>query len=82
MHVVPAFLLQKPSRKTKARDHLVAFERRIKCWDEGNINELLEKIKEIQEGFPSTNNPMNLQKIYMKSKLLMQKGMSTEHFGY
>ena len=30
IHLVPALLLQKPSIKLKARDHLIALERRLK----------------------------------------------------
>ena len=74
IHVMPALLLQKPSRKSKARDYLIALERRLKLWGEGNINELLDESKENQERLPSTNTPMNLQKISMKFKHLMQKG--------
>ena len=59
IHVMPALLLQKPSRKTKARNHLIALERRLKLWGEGNINELLDESKEIQERLPSTNTPIN-----------------------
>ena len=39
INVMPALLLQKTSRKSKARDHLIALERQLKLWDEGNINE-------------------------------------------
>ena len=40
IHVMPALLLQKPSRKSKkACGHLIALERRLKLWDEGTINE-------------------------------------------
>ena len=65
---------KKSSRKSKARDHLIALETRLKLWDEGNINELLDESREIQEGLPPTNTPMNLQNISMKFKHLMQKG--------
>ena len=74
IHVMPALLLQKLSRKSKARYHLIALEKRLKLWGEGNINELLDESKEIQERLSSTNTPMNLQKISMKFKHLMQKG--------
>ena len=57
---MPALLLQKPSRKSKSRNHLVALERRFKLWNEGNIYELLDESKEIQERLLSTNTPMNL----------------------
>ena len=66
--------MQKPRRKTKARDHLIALERRLKLWDEGSINELVDESTEIQKRLPSTNTSMNLQKISMKFKHLMQKG--------
>ena len=39
--VMPALLLQKPSKSSKAKDHLQALERRIKLRDEGNIEGLL-----------------------------------------
>ena len=67
----------KSSRKSKARDHLMALERRLKLWDDGNINELLHESKEIQGSLPSTNTPMNLQKSSLKFKHLMQKGNVT-----
>ena len=60
IHVIPALLLQKPSRKSKARDHLIALERRLKLRGERNISELLDESKEIQERLPSTNTPINL----------------------
>ena len=67
IRVIQALLLQKPSRKSKARDHVIALERQLKLRDEGNI-------KEIQERLLSINTPMNLLKISMKFKHLMQKG--------
>ena len=52
---MPVLLLQKPSRKSKGCDHLIALERRLKLLGEGNINKLLDESKEIQERLPSTN---------------------------
>ena len=46
----------------------MALDTRLKLWDEGNINELLDESREIQEGLPPTNTPMNLQNISMKFK--------------
>ena len=74
IYVMPALLLEKPSSKSKARNHLIALESQLKLCNEGNINELLDESKEIQKKLPSTNNPMNLQKMSMKFKHLMQKG--------
>ena len=72
INVMPDLLQQKPSRKSKARGHLIALLRRSKLWDGGNINELLDESKKIQERLRSTNTTMNLQKIPMKFKHLMQ----------
>ena len=70
---MPALLLQKPSRKSKACGHLIALGRRLKLWVEGTINESLYESKGIQERLPSTNTPINFQKISMEFKHVMQK---------
>ena len=78
INVMPDLLQQKPSRKSKAPGHLIPLLRRLKLWDGGNINELLDESKKIQERLPSTNTAMNLQKIPMKFKHLMQNGNVNE----
>ena len=74
IHVMPALLLQKASKTSKAKDHLKALERRIRLWEEGNITEIVKESKTIQERLPSTNSQMNMEKPSYKSKQLMQKG--------
>ena len=37
VHFVPMLLLQKPSKSSKAKDYLQAFERCTKLWDEGKM---------------------------------------------
>ena len=78
INVMPDLLQQKPSRKSRAPGHLIPLLRRLKLWDGGNINELLDESKKIQERLPSTNTAMNLQKIPMKFKYLMQNGNVNE----
>ena len=73
IHVVPALLLQKPSKPSKAKDHLKAIERRLRLYEEGNITELVNESKTIQERLPSTNSQMNIEKLSSKFKQLMQK---------
>lgn len=48
--------LQKPRRKSKVRDHLIALEKRLKLWGERNVEEFLDESKEIQELLPFTPN--------------------------
>ena len=52
IHVMPALPLQKPSKTSKVKDHLRALERRIRLWEEGNIIELVNESKAIQERLP------------------------------
>ena len=39
--VLPILLLQKPSRKSKAKDHSACLERRLSKWHGGDLNDLL-----------------------------------------
>ena len=47
--IMPALLLQKPTKKSKSKDHKMALERRLKQWEEGLILELLKEGKTIQD---------------------------------
>ena len=89
---MPAILLQKPSKTSKAKDHLKALERRLILWEEGTITELVNESKTIQDRLSSTNNQMNIEKLSSKFKQLMEKSnvngalrlltndMSNDHF--
>ena len=35
--ILPCLMLQKPSRKSKAKNHLKNLDERLRLWDEGNI---------------------------------------------
>ena len=73
IHVMPVLLLQKPSKTSKAKDHLKVLERRLRLWEEGNITELMIESKTIQEILPSTSSQINIEKRSSKFKQLMQK---------
>ena len=47
--VMPALLLQKPSRSSKAKDHAEALSRRLELWDKGNLHELIHEGTTIQD---------------------------------
>ena len=47
--LMPALLLQKPSKSSRSEDHHAALERRRKLWKEGMIEELLYEGQTIQE---------------------------------
>ena len=71
---MPALLLQKPTKSSKAKDHLQALERRIKLWNEGNIEGLLHEGMTIQQRLRSDKEDMTFAKISLKFKNLMRKG--------
>ena len=73
VHVMPALLLQKSSKPSKAKNHLQALERRIKLWDEGNIEGLLYEGMTIHQRLISDKEGMIIAKISLKFKNLMRK---------
>ena len=74
LHGMPAWLLQKPSKTSKSKDHLAALSRRSELWDDGNISELLYESTTIQERLSNGKDEMNIVKMSSKFKDLVQKG--------
>ena len=68
--VMPALLLQKPSRTSKSKDHFLALSRRIELWEKGNINELLHEGVTIQTLLNSSKKIMSTNEI---SKRFIEK---------
>ena len=46
-------ILQKPSKNSKAKDHLEALERRLESWTSGDLLELLKEAETIQKSLRS-----------------------------
>ena len=57
--VLPALLLQKPSRASKAKDHSLKLEKRLTMWREGNILDLLKEGREIQKRLIASHSKRN-----------------------
>ena len=74
IQVAPALLLQKPSKTSKSKDHLVSLEMRLNLWKEGDISNLLHEGDTIQERLKITEKGMNIEKISLKFKNMMNKG--------
>ena len=74
IHVIPSLLLQKPSKTSKAKDHLKALERRTDLWINGNIDEHLFEGETIQSHLHYINTPKSIGKLSKKFALLMEKG--------
>ena len=82
IHVMPALLLQKPSKNSKSKDHLVSLERCLKLWEEGNISNLAHEGQTIQESVKISEKGMNIEKISLKFKNMMSKVTSTERLNF
>ena len=74
LHVMPALLLQKPSKNSKSKDHLKSIERRFEIWKERNLNELYKEGKAIQDRLKSDGSQNDIAKISKEFKFQMQKG--------
>jgi len=68
--VIPALILQKPSRTSKAKDHTIAVERRMKEWKNGEIAKLLKDAKAIQLKLKSSvgkvKTPAEIAKLFAR----------------
>ena len=49
LHVFIPLMLQKPSSKSKAKDHAKYLEKRLKLWKDGDLDRVLSENREIQK---------------------------------
>ena len=74
VHIMPALLLQKPSKTSKSCDHVKALERRLKMWQSGDFTKLLSEAEAIQSRMININTKRSIAMTSLKFKDLMQKG--------
>ena len=70
--VLPNLLLQKPSAKSKAKDHSKALEERLKMWKDGNIQDLLRDCKAVQTKLKSGKKKTTIDITRIFSKLIFE----------
>ena len=71
---MPSLLLQKPSQKSKSKDHLRALEQRLESWESAEVMELLKESHTIQKNMKATNKTSSFNEISKKFTLEMRKG--------
>lgn len=74
IHIMPALLLQKPSKNSKSKDHLKALERRLELWHKGEIEGLLNEAEALQSRLPQISERQDIETISKRFKNMMQKG--------
>ena len=72
--VLPILLLQKPHRKSKAKEHAACLDRRPRLWKEGNLNDLTLEGRTIQSHLPKFNPFMAKQNLSRSFANLMFVG--------
>ena len=61
--ILPSILLQKPSPKSKSKDHTACLIRRIELWRHGNLTVLLKEIRNIQSKFVNSKKTKSVEEI-------------------
>ena len=72
--VLPLLVLQKSHRNSKAKDHIACLERRMKLWEEGNIEELVREGRAIQSRIPKHRPQGSEQQLARSFPKLMFQG--------
>ena len=72
--IMPALLLQKPSPKSKSKDHADALKRRLHLWEKGDFLELLQECQTLQNRLKSGSPPRSDEAISKKFANLMKAG--------
>ena len=70
--VMPALLLQKPHKRSKAKEHSSHLERRLGLWNNGSIDALLKEGRTIQKQFGNINHKSSEDLPRAFAKLLME----------
>ena len=73
--VLPSLILQKPHRSSKGKEHVKCIERRMKLWQEGNLDDLLKEGQTIQQRLKhSTRDKRSEEQLARSFSKLMMEG--------
>ena len=72
--VFPILLLQKPSNRSKAKDHITCLERRLASWSNGDLEELVREGRVIQQRLPKLRPSMTNSSLARNFSNLMFMG--------
>ena len=72
--VLPGLMLQKPSIKSKTKDHVKMLEERLKLWNEGNIHAIFKQANTIQKKLQQSKSQRSNEDISRIFSKLMFEG--------
>ena len=58
----PSLILQKPSRQSKTKDHILCIQRRLQLWGNGEVDKLIAEVRAIQSHLPPISHYNNQTK--------------------
>ena len=70
--ILPALMLQKPSKTSKSQEHCKKLEDRLAAWKDGRIDELIQECRAIQRRFSSNEIRNKEDKAKTFAKLVFQ----------
>ena len=70
--ILPALMLQKPSKTSKSQEHFKKLEHRLAAWKDGRIDELIQECRTIQKQFSSNERCNKEDKAKNFAKLVFQ----------
>ena len=74
---LPTLILQKPSPKSKAKEHSECTSRRLLLWKNGDLDLLMKEVRHIQKKFISSKKPRRTEDISrIFAKLIMEGKIS------
>eukprot|EP00795_Rhopilema_esculentum_P015800 gene15800-7104_t len=74
MMIMPSLLLQKPSKKSKSKDHVEKLRKRLDLWKIGNFDELVREARFIQSNFSQHRGADNIEQVAKKFNGLIING--------
>ena len=71
--ILPALMLQKPSKKSKSQEHCKKLDDRLAAWKDGRIDELIQECRTIQRRFSSNERRNKEDKAKTFAKLVFRE---------
>ena len=71
--ILPTLILQKPSAKSKSKEHSSAIDRRLLLWRQGDVSLLMKEVRFVQKKFKSSRKARSVEDLSKTfAKLVMQ----------
>ena len=77
--ILPTIMLQKPSARSKAKDHSRALERRLNLWKNGELELLMKEIRHIQKSFKASRKTRSPEDVARSFSKLVMEGKFQQH---